>query len=167
MNFRLLQKTDVDKLFQFEIENRGWFEKHIAARDADFYSKFKVEKHILACLSDYQAQKMYPAVIESDNAIIARFNLRNISLESKSADIGFRVAERSSGKGVASFAVGEMLKIAKSKLYLESINSYVSSANIASQRVLDKYGFRQIKLHKDFAIVCEKKEDCYEYRLEV
>ena len=43
MNFRLLQKNDVDKLFQFEIENRGWFEKHIAARDADFYSKFKVE----------------------------------------------------------------------------------------------------------------------------
>ena len=167
MNFRLIQKSDVDKLFQFELENRPWFEKHIAARDENFYSKFKIEKHIVTCYSNYQAQKMYPAIIELDSKIIARVNLRNINLNAKSADLGYRVAEGSSGKGVASFAVGQILDKAKNQLSLELISSYVSIANIASQKVLEKFGFKQIKLHKNFAVVSAKQQDCYEYLLKV
>lgn len=167
MNFRILQKTDVDKLFQFELDNRRWFEKHIAARESDFYSKFKVEKHILTCLTEYHAQVMYPAVIEIDDVIIARVNLRNINLEMKTADIGYRVAENESGRGVASFAVRAMLELAKSELGFEAISSYVTIRNIASQKVLAKCNFSQVRQHKDFSVVSGENEDCYEYILKI
>ena len=167
MNFRLIQKSDVDKLFQFELENRPWFEKHIAARDENFYSKFKIEKHIVTCYSNYQAQKMYPAIIELDSEIIARVNLRNISLNAKSADLGYRVAEGSSGKGVASKSVGAILNIAKQELGLEIISSYVTTKNLASQKVLNKHNFKQIKLLKGFALVSGQNEDCFEYELKI
>ncbi len=167
MNFRILQKSDVDKLFQFELDNRRWFEKHIAARESDFYSKFKVEKYIIACLAEFHTQVMYPAIIEVDDVIIARVNFRNINLEKKTADIGYRVAESESGKGVASFAVSEMLEIAEKNFCLKNIKSYVSATNIASQRVLEKYAFKQVKLHKDFVVVSGQKKDCFEYQFKV
>lgn len=167
MNFRLLQKNDVDKLFQFELDNRRWFEKHIAARESDFYSKFKVEKYIIACLAEFHAQVMYPAIIEVDDVIIARVNFRNINLEKKTADIGYRVAESESGKGVASFAVKVMLELAKSELDLETISSFVTIRNIASQKVLAKFNFNQVRQHKDFAVVSGENEDCYEYLLKI
>jgi ribosomal-protein-alanine N-acetyltransferase len=63
-----------------------------------------------------------------------------------SANLGYWVAEARNGRGLATRAVSEIVKIAFTDLGLHRVEAGTLVENIASQRVLEKNGFARIGL---------------------
>jgi ribosomal-protein-alanine N-acetyltransferase len=70
--------------------------------------------------------------------VLGRFNLYDVA--DGTARVGYRVAERVAGRGVATAAVRELCVLA-GKLGLQTLTAATSHENAASARVLLKAGF--------------------------
>jgi len=70
---------------------------------------------------------------------VGRFNLYDVQVGT--ASVGYRVAERVSGRGVATFGLSKLCRIANNDLGLRMLTAAASDTNVASQRVLAKAGF--------------------------
>jgi [ribosomal protein S5]-alanine N-acetyltransferase len=71
--------------------------------------------------------------------VLGRFNLYR--LYDGTATLGYRVAERVAGRGVATAAVAELCQLAVSQHGLRELRAATSGANVASQKVLTNAGF--------------------------
>ena len=91
-------------------------------------------------------------VFSADNELIGRANLKDIDQVTKSAYVGYRIAEHWSGKGVASFALEQLIQQSK-QMGLMILFACVSTENSASERVLRKAGFQQLETIPQVAIV--------------
>jgi [ribosomal protein S5]-alanine N-acetyltransferase len=70
---------DLDDLFAFEIANRSFFEAHINARPADYYSREGVAAAIDAAISDATKDKAYQFLARDDHGVlIGRVNLTHV-----------------------------------------------------------------------------------------
>ncbi len=164
MQFCLLSQNDTKALLDFEISNKDWFEATIEKREDDFYRIEAVEVQIDNFLTLFKNKQMYPALIKSKSgAILARANLR---LNNKGYNtFGYRVSEIASGQGVATFATEQILKIAKEEFNLNKISAFVSTDNLASAKVLSKFGFVIASFHPEMALVGQQLLDCHLYQL--
>ena len=166
MKLTLLSQNDIFLLFEFEKQNRAWFEQFIAGRGEKFYTTNAVSNHIEESLKLYEQGQMYPALVWSDNTeILARANIRNIDLASGIAEIGYRVAKSAIGQGVATFAVSSLCQIANKELGLLKLNAMVLDNNPASDKVLVKNGFRKENWHIKLAQINGTWFDGFEYQL--
>jgi ribosomal-protein-alanine N-acetyltransferase len=150
MKFELLTNHYLSQLITFEYENRDWFESFIESRGDSFYGQKSIKKHLIDSVNEYTLGQKYPAVVVNEHHIMGRANLKNICLKSKTAEVGYRVAECYSGTGVASYSLKELIKVSKEKLALKSLNAIVLDNNPASARVLEKKGFEQVETISNF-----------------
>jgi RimJ/RimL family protein N-acetyltransferase len=74
--------------------------------------------------------------------------------------VGYEFAPAHWGKGYASEAVSRLLRYAFEELDLDRVAAMARPANTASQRVLDKLGFRRVGRRRDDGLVW-----CDEFRL--
>ena len=137
MYFEPLSESHSLALLDFELINQEFFEEVIAPRNDDFYSIAGVQKHITSQVTKTDV----PAFVFVDNSqIIARANIRNIGNDG-SAEIGYRVAETTTGSGVGSMSVARLVEEAVA-LNLRQLTAYVMGNNPASEKVLVKNGFQ-------------------------
>lgn len=137
---------DAAALLAFELANRAFFEAHINARPAAYYSLAGVAHAIQVAIDDAAADRGYQFLVKSgDGAIVGRVNLRNVQRgHFHSAVLGYRFAEAQGRKGHASAAVGAVLDIAFGRLQLLHIRADARHGNAASVRVLERNGFVQL-----------------------
>jgi ribosomal-protein-alanine N-acetyltransferase len=139
---RELKSSDTEALLAFEVENREWFESHIEARDPSFYSLQGVAEHIEGYLSDFAAGAWHPFVIEdSSGRIVGRANLKGIDSSGRSAEVGYRVAQRVGGQGLATRALRHLIQQAQTRWALTQLVAYVYEENVGSRTVLEHCGF--------------------------
>ncbi len=136
MKFEPLTLSHTNKLLDFEIKNKGYFESFIAPRENAFYTKAGVEDHIQQLTNE---DSNLPFVLMDNSQIIARANLKNIH-KNGSAEIGYRVAQNTIGKGVGSLCVKFLIEKSKN-IDIKSLLAYVLDNNKASERVLTKSDF--------------------------
>ena len=142
VTIRTLQNTDAEALLTFERDNREWFERHIDARNAAFYSVQGVTEHIAAYLSDYAAGTWHPFVIvDADGKIVGRANLKDIDMSARSAEVGYRIAQSACAKGLATRAVRHLIEQAQLRWDLNQLVANVYVDNIGSAKVLERCGF--------------------------
>lgn len=142
VTIRTLQNTDAEALLTFERDNREWFERHIDARNAAFYSVQGVTEHIAAYLSDYAAGIWHPFVIvDADGKIVGRANLKDIDTSARSAEVGYRIAQSACAKGLATRAVRHLIEQAQLRWDLNQLVANVYVDNIGSTKVLERCGF--------------------------
>ena len=142
VTIRTLQSTDAEALLTFELANREWFERHIDARDAAFYSMQGVTGHITTYLSDYAAGLWHPFVIEdAGGKIVGRANLKDIDTSGRSAEVGYRIAQSACGQGLATQAVKHLIREAQLRWNLKQLVAHVYAENIGSAKVLKRCGF--------------------------
>jgi ribosomal-protein-alanine N-acetyltransferase len=139
--FETLSDKHFDLLFEFELENRQWFESLISTRGDHFYTYSGVKKHILDSALLAESGTHYSAVLIVNNTIVARGNLKKIDTENNSCSVGYRVAEQYAGKGYASYCLGELIRIAKNSYFISKVEAKVLDNNPASIAVLKKQGF--------------------------
>ena len=75
-------------------------------------------------------------------SILGRMNLIDIDKTQNLGHVGYRVGERYIGKGIANNALKLLLEIV-SKKGIEKIKAKTTDNNKASQRVLEKNGFKR------------------------
>jgi ribosomal-protein-alanine N-acetyltransferase len=122
----------------FELANRGYFTAFISDRGDEFFEQF-TERHN-ALLAEQEAGHYAGYVLaEEDGSVIGRFNLYDI--RDGTAELGYRVAERVAGRGVATAAVRELCQLAAARLGLHTLKAVTTRDNAASQKVLAKAGF--------------------------
>jgi ribosomal-protein-alanine N-acetyltransferase len=125
-------------VLEFEKENRAYFAASITDRGDEFFDRF--EEILRDRLAEQQAgEGAYHVVVDDDGSVLGRFNL--IITGDGTAELGYRVAERAAGRGVASAAVRELSRLAASRYGLRTLRAATSHANIASQRVLTNNDF--------------------------
>ena len=78
-------------------------------------------------------------LLDDDGSVLGRFNLYDI--KDGAAEVGYRVAKRVAGRGVATAGVRGLCRLAASEHGARRPRARASHENVASQRVLAKVGF--------------------------
>ncbi|MFT7681867.1 MAG: ribosomal-protein-alanine N-acetyltransferase [Moritella dasanensis] len=157
---------DVDSLLAFELTNRSWFEQHVPPRDDSFYTPQGVREQISEYLSLHTKGEMYPMLIRSDsNEICGRINVHRVETDTCSGELGYRIGEQFTSKGIASKAVDKLVEYLISETKLNSLTAVVLCSNLGSQKVLERNGFSKIKNIADYSDLNGEVKDAVEYKL--
>lgn len=141
ISIRLLDVLDVDKMFEFEVANRAWFERYIESRGDVYYTYESIADEVHADLNRYKKRQMHPVVIEYQDKIIGRANIRGINETIASANVGYRISEKWVGEGIGKLALNHLILVAREKYALAELTAIVAKTNQASLRLLIKCGF--------------------------
>jgi len=125
-------------LLAFEQTNRAFFAESVSDRGDDFYEQF-AERHRALLAEQKTGTCAFHVLVDEDEKVVGRFNLYDIG--DGTADVGFRVAQRVAGRGVATSALQKLCRISREQYGLRTLSAASSNENIASQRVLKKVGF--------------------------
>ena len=138
---RLLTPEDAGALLAFERRNRDFFAAVIAARADDFFSEPGIVLYVQELLTEHAQKKVCPFVVMEAGEMIGRANLWQIDLRSRTAYVGYRVAEHCQGQGIATQSLKHLIQVATDQLGLQTLNANVLDNNPASAHVLEKQGF--------------------------
>jgi ribosomal-protein-alanine N-acetyltransferase len=125
-------------LLAFEHENRAYFAASISDRGDDYFTHFDARHRAL--LADQAAGvHLFYVLVEVDGAVVGRINLYDVT--ESTAKLGFRIAEKSAGQGLAQRAVVQICDIATAELGLTALLAAAAVENVASRAVLARTGF--------------------------
>ncbi|WP_217143857.1 GNAT family N-acetyltransferase [Streptomyces sp. AC627_RSS907] len=122
----------------FELANRNYFAASISDRSDDFFDQF-TDRHNASLAEQEAGSCAFYVLVAEDGSVLGRFNLYD--LEDGTARLGYRVAERVAGRGVATETVRELCRMAIAMHGLRALRAATSHDNVASQKVLAKAGF--------------------------
>jgi [ribosomal protein S5]-alanine N-acetyltransferase len=133
-----LRRDHAAAVLVFEQENRAYFAEWVSDRGDDFFEEF--ENRHRALLAEQEAGDcVFHVLVDEDETVVGRFNL--YELVDGTAEVGYRVAQRVSGRGVATSGLRNLCRIAGEEYGLRTLRAAASNENGASQRVLAKAGF--------------------------
>jgi ribosomal-protein-alanine N-acetyltransferase len=144
-NVRLVQPCldHVEALLSFELSNRPFFEAHVNARPASYYSTSGVVAAIDRAIDEAHEDLAYQfLVVDRDEKLVGRINLTRVRrAHFHSAEVGYRVAEAECGKGYAGEAVRQAVIVAFEEKALKRIEASARPENVGSVQVLLRNGF--------------------------
>ncbi|MEE3919133.1 GNAT family N-acetyltransferase [Micromonospora sp. BRA006-A] len=125
-------------VLRFERENRAYFARYVPDRGDDFFTGYAA-RH--AALLDEQERGTchFHVLVGDHGAVLGRFNL--VDVAGGSAELGYRVAERAAGRGLASEGVRRVCELARTEYGLRRLVASAALANPASLAVLKRAGF--------------------------
>ena len=125
-------------VLEFELANRAYFAESISDRGDDFYENF-AERHRAILAEQEAGVHIFHVLVDEHAAIVGRFNLYTVA--DGTAEVGYRVAQRVAGRGVATSGLLSLCRVARDEYGLRTLRAATSNENLASQRVLAKAGF--------------------------
>ena len=136
-----LQRLRVDHsaaILAFETANRAYFARSISDRGDAYFENFTERHHAL--LAEQEAGiGAYYVLVDEDGAVLGRFNL--VFVGDGVGEVGYRVAQHVTGRGVATATVRDLCSLAASRHGVRTLRAATSRGNVASQRVLLNAGF--------------------------
>ena len=144
---RLVATSDAPELAAVLAANRKFLTPYEPFRPEEFYTAEGQRSYLADVLRTTAAGMALPHVIIDDGRIVGRITLSGIVRGPfLSADLGYWVAESANGRGVATAAVTRILRIAFDEMGLHRVEAGTLVHNAASQRVLQRNGFRRYGL---------------------
>jgi [ribosomal protein S5]-alanine N-acetyltransferase len=125
----------------FEKVNRAYFAESINDRGDEFFEQYS-ERHRRLIAEQEARVSSFQVLVDDLGEVVGRFNLYDIV--DRTARVGYRVAERVSGRGVATSGLLMLCRTAREDLGLSTLTAVTSNDNVASQRVLIKAGFAYV-----------------------
>ena len=135
-----LRADHAPALLAFERENRAFFVRSIPDRGDAYFAHFDERHRELLELQDAGLDHFH-VLVEPDGTIVGRVNLAYVQPDG-SADLGYRIAERATGRGLATWAVREVVELAGS-YGLKALRAETTVDNLASRAVLARVGFTE------------------------
>ncbi|WP_431874078.1 GNAT family N-acetyltransferase [Micromonospora marina] len=116
-------------VLRFERENRAYFARYVPDRGDDFFTGYAA-RH--AALLDEQERGTchFHVLVGDHGAVLGRFNL--VDVANGSAELGYRVAERAAGRGLAQEGVRRVCELARTEYGLRRLVASAALANPAS-----------------------------------
>lgn len=136
--FETLRPSHASEVLAFELANRTYFAAFVSDRGDAFFDDFSEQYDELLALRETRHDAYY-VLVDDDRSVLARFNL--YAIEDETAEVGYRVAERVAGRGVATEGLRELCRLAASEHGVRRLRAKVAHENVASQKVLTKAGF--------------------------
>ena len=136
-----LRADHAEAVLAFESANRAYFATSISDRGDEYFETF-TEGHRALLAEQEAGTGAYYVPVDDDGAVLGRFNL--VFVGDGVAELGYRVAQRATGRGVASAAVRELGSLATSRHGVSTLRAATSHENVASQRVLLNAGFVEV-----------------------
>lgn len=138
---QLLRPDHAPALLAFEQENRAFFAASIPDRGEDYFANFD-ERHN-ALLAEQAAGVCYfHVLVSSDGEVLGRVNL--IDVADGSAELGYRIAKKATGQGLATAAVNEVCGLAAANYGLTTLWATTTLDNAGSRAVLARTGFEPV-----------------------
>ncbi|MGW1721080.1 GNAT family N-acetyltransferase [Streptomyces sp. NPDC002156] len=135
---QLLRPGHAPALLAFEQENRAYFAASIPDRGDDYFARFD-ERH-RALLAEQEAGVCYfHVLVGAEGEVLGRINL--VDVADGGADLGYRIAERAAGRGLATWAVRTLCGLAANRYGLTTLRAASRLDNAASRAVLTRSGF--------------------------
>jgi ribosomal-protein-alanine N-acetyltransferase len=122
----------------FELENRAYFAASVSDRGDDYFAEF--HEQFRALLAEQETGVChFHVVVGDDGEVLGRVNL--VDVAGGSADLGFRIAQKAAGQGLATAAVRQMCVTAARDYGLHSLRASAAVDNAGSRAVLSRVGF--------------------------
>jgi ribosomal-protein-alanine N-acetyltransferase len=134
-----LRADHAPAVLTFETVNRAYFAASISDRGDEFFEHF-TERHSALLAKQEAGLGAYYLLVAEDGSVLGRFNL--VFVEDGVAELGYRVAQRVAGRGVATATVRDLCRVAAKDHGVRRLRAATSRGNTASQRVLLNAGFR-------------------------
>ncbi|WP_328999209.1 GNAT family N-acetyltransferase [Kribbella sp. NBC_00709] len=141
MTLEPLTAEHADAVLAFELENREYFASWIWDRGDDYFANFAA-KHAALLAEQAAGVCRFHVLVDDSGAVAGRVNL--VDLKNGSAELGYRMAQKWAGQGLASAAVRAIIGVAATEYGLTALWAGASDRNPASQAVLTRAGFRQV-----------------------
>jgi ribosomal-protein-alanine N-acetyltransferase len=124
-------------LLAFELENRTYFAASIPDRGDDYFAHFG--DRLASLLDEQNAGVCHFHVVVTAGEILGRVNL--VDVADGSADLGFRIAKKAAGQGLATASVREVVRLASEVYGLTRLRAAAAVRNTGSRTVLTRTGF--------------------------
>ena len=115
---QLLRADHAPAILAFETSNRTYFAASISDRGDAYFDHFR-ERHDALLAEQDAGLGAYYVLVAEDGSVLGRFNL--IFVEEGVAELGYRVAQRVAGRGVATATVRELCSFAASRHRVSTI----------------------------------------------
>jgi ribosomal-protein-alanine N-acetyltransferase len=136
-----LRADHADAALAFEVENRAYFASWIWDRGDEYFADFAT-RHAALLAEQEAGICRFHVLVDGTGAVAGRVNL--IDIEDGEAELGYRIAEKWTGRGLATAAVRAIVEVAATEYGLTSLRAGASDRNPASQAVLTRAGFRPV-----------------------
>jgi ribosomal-protein-alanine N-acetyltransferase len=133
-----LRADHAPAVLAFELANRAYFSAFISDRGDEFFDQF-TQRHSALLAEQETGSCILHVLVGDDGSVLGRFNLFDV--EDGTAVLGYRVAQRVAGRGVATATVRELCRLAAAQYGLRTLRAATTLQNVASQKVLTKAGF--------------------------
>ncbi len=135
---QLLHLDHAPALLVFEQENRAYFAASIPDRGDDFFAEFDKQHAQLLARQAAGTDYLHLLVVEGDE-VVGRVNLTEVA--DGTAELGYRIAQKAVGQGLATAAVRRVRELAATEYGLSRLRARVTQDNPASRKVLEHNGF--------------------------
>jgi [ribosomal protein S5]-alanine N-acetyltransferase len=137
-DLQLARLDHAPALLAFERENRAYFAASIPDRGDEFFTEFDTRYAQLLASQAAGTDYFYLLVTESGE-VVGRVNLYEVA--DGAAELGYRIAQKSAGQGLATAAVRQVRELASTVYRLSRLRARVTLDNPASRKVLEHNGF--------------------------
>jgi ribosomal-protein-alanine N-acetyltransferase len=135
---QLLHLEHAPAVLAFERENRAYFAASIPDRGDEFFAEF--DSRYAHLLAGQAAGTEYLHVLVTERGeVVGRVNLTDVA--EGSAELGYRIAQKAAGQGLATAAVRQVRARAATEYGLSRLRARVTLDNPASRKVLEHNGF--------------------------
>jgi [ribosomal protein S5]-alanine N-acetyltransferase len=124
-------------LLTFEQDNRAYFAARIPDRGDDYFTHFGARHRAL--LDEQDTGVGHYHVLMEGGAVVGRINLAHVA--DNTAELGFRIAEKATGQGLAQYAVRQICDLAVAEYGLTTLRAAAALGNVGSRTVLARTGF--------------------------
>jgi ribosomal-protein-alanine N-acetyltransferase len=135
---QLVRLDHAPALLAFERENRAYFAAVIPDRGDEFFAEFDA-RHAQILESQAAGTDYFHLLVTEDGEVVGRVNL--VYIADGSAELGYRIAQKAAGRGLATAAVREVRELAARQYGLTRLRARVTMDNPASAKVLERNGF--------------------------
>jgi len=150
IKLELISEKNLKEVFEFELENKVFFEKTLPPRP-DAYGSFEGFKTCAdVFLQDQKQGLMYMHLIrDTYGKVVGRINLFSVQNHEKvTAEVGYRLAEKAQGFGIAKEALKQVIDLCMNEYKIEALTAGTSDVNYASQKILTGRGFQEVGREK-------------------
>ncbi len=137
-DLQLLRLDHAPALLSFERENRAYFAASIPDRGDEFFAEFDTRHAQLLAWQAAGTDYFYLLVAEGGE-VVGRVNLFKVA--DGSAELGYRIAQKAAGQGLATATVCKVRELAATEYGLSRLRARVTQDNPASRKVLEHNGF--------------------------
>ncbi|KNE82253.1 MULTISPECIES: GNAT family N-acetyltransferase [Streptomyces] len=136
---QLLRPGHAPAVLAFERENRAFFAASVPDRGDDYFAHFTARHRAL--LEEQTAGVCFFHVVVGEvGEVLGRVNLVDAAADG-SAELGYRIAEKATGQGLATAAVREVCVLAATEYGLTTLHAATTLDNAGSRAVLTRTGF--------------------------